>query len=157
MAQGLLHYLLHKLRGHMELHPALLNPRYSQEILHQVDEPYRILINIRIQPLLRLLIKLPAVGKKVAGIAGNRGERRSEIMGNGAEKVGAEPFILRCNCRLLLLPNILLILQRKGALPQKGQKNAGLKLIQSPLLGPNRHHPVHSRLIAYRYVHILCA
>ena len=95
MAQGLLKHLFQKFRLHANMHGAVFDACDGQKVLCQVHKPHRVIVNSGVQLLLFFLWKLDAFFHQHAGISADAGERRAQIVRNGAQQVGAQALALR--------------------------------------------------------------
>ena len=130
MLQGLGNHFLHQLGLGVQLHAAFLDPGHRQQILHQIVKPRRIIVDVTVHLISGLWGQAFAVGQQHAGVAGDRGQRRSKVMGNGTQQIGAEFFILSQQLSLLLLPGVAHIFQRQRALSQYRQQDTVFKGFQ---------------------------
>ena len=136
-------YLVHQLRGGIQVHAAILNARNGEQILHQIDQPHGFIEDIRIELTAGGFINDLFTGEQYAGIAGDGGQGRAQIVGDGAQEVCAQLLIFGEDGSLLLFSGILFIFQRQRALAQHGQQHAVFKGIQRIASHGDTHHAVH--------------
>ena len=81
MAQRLCNYFIHEFCGHMQVHTPFFQPADGQKIFHQIDQPHRVIVYVRIHLFFGLCVKQLAIGKKIACIPRYGGEGCTQIVG----------------------------------------------------------------------------
>ena len=89
MQQRFRYYVIKELQFAVELHGAVLDAADSQKVLHQADQPDRVVVNIRIEPMPCLFLEVVARAEKIAGVSGYGSQRRAQIVGYGAQEIGS--------------------------------------------------------------------
>ena len=120
---------------HAQVHAAVFNAGDSQQIFYQIDQPHGIVVDVRVDLQPGGFIDGGMVGEQVAGIAGYGSQRGAQIMGDGTQQIGPEPFLFHQKRCLLLFPDILAVFHGQGALSQYGNQNAVFKGIHGMLSG----------------------
>ena len=69
----------------MKLHLAVFDPGDGQQVLHQVDKPLGVVVDVGEDLLPRLVVQLTIMGQQVAGVAGDGSQRRADVVGDGSE------------------------------------------------------------------------
>ena len=123
MGNGFLQDVLQDFRGEAQLGLPVLKTGAGQEVFHHVVEPERVLINRTVERLPGGLVKTVSVGEQIAGISGDGGQRCPQVMGDGPQQGGAQPFILDLHSGGFPLPGVLLGLS--GGIFQPHRKRAG--------------------------------
>ena len=116
--------VIHDLVRELQLHTAIRDLRDRQEILHELRQPLRVVIDIRDHLCPAVVVeRLVAVEQGVC-IARNRGERRPKIVRDGAKQVRAQLLVFRKHGGLLALLCVVAALQREGTLAEDGEEDA---------------------------------
>ena len=103
MAQRIGQHIGNQFGGARHFDVAIVEPRHRQQIFHQIDQPIRVLMDIRRQTLpLRLVQDVPR-GEQHIGVARDARERRSQIMGNGTQQIRAQRLLLGLDGEVLPL------------------------------------------------------
>ena len=143
VAQRLGDDLIHQLHGGVQVHAALLDARDRQQVFHQIDQPHGIVVDVRVELLLGGLVEVICAGQQVACVSRDGGQRRAQVVGDGAQQVGPQLLVLGQDGRGLLLPGVLFVLQRQRTLAQHGQQHAVFKGAQRLPMDRDAHHAVH--------------
>ena len=78
----------------MKFHFSVAQPRNGKQIFYQVFQPHGIVVDILVQSSFCICVQLVTVGKENAGCPGNGSQGSTEIVGDGAEQIGAQLFVL---------------------------------------------------------------
>ena len=105
MAQCLLDDIVHELERGRQAHAATLELGDSEQILDSGVEPLRIRANGQEQAAARLGVEHGGAGRALVeqhvGITRNTGERRAQVVRDGAQQVGAQLLVFGEHRRLL--------------------------------------------------------
>ena len=125
--QSLGHQLLHQLGLQLQLHPALHDSCDGQHVLHQVVEPFGVVVDIRVHSVPLGIGEGMCIIHQDGGIAGDGGQGGAQVVGDGAQKVCPDALVARLQGGLLLLPLVPPARQHQGALAQDGQEQTVFK------------------------------
>ena len=139
---SLLHDVTEQLGGGAQGHAALLDAGGGQQVFHQIHQPHGVVINVRIELSFGGLVKHGPITEQTAGVAGNGGQRGTQVVGNGPQQVRPKLLTLGQNSRRLLLPGIPFVLQSQCALAQNGHQDAVFRCVQRGSCGLNTQHPI---------------
>ena len=114
----------------MQLNISIRNFRDRKQIFNKPDQPLGIVVNVRKNLFPCLIIQYIIAVQQCVGISGNRGQRRSQIVGNGTKEVGTKLFILCKNRSFFFFISISQAFQSQSALTKNRKKNAGCKCIR---------------------------
>ena len=109
----------------------------GQQILHQPDQPDGVLVNIRQDGLLVRCLHGLAVGQQILRVAGDGGQGRTQVVGDGAQKVGPELFVFCQDGGFLLLAGILPAFNGQGPFSQDGVEDAAFQRLQGAAVNQN--------------------
>ena len=131
--ERLRHDVIHDLVGELQLHAAIRDLRDRQEILYELRQPLRVIVDIRdhLRPAV-IIERLVAVEQGVC-IARNRSERRSKIVRDGAKQVRPQLLVFREYSSLLALLSVVKALKREGALTEDREEDAGSEGVEGSL------------------------
>ena len=115
---------LNQLGLHFQLHAALFDFSDRKEIFHQIMEPCGIIVNIAVHLLSAFCIQTLTIGEKNTGIAGYGSERCTQIVGNGAQKIGSQLFVFRLELGFFLLLCVSAVFQSQRTFTQNRQQHA---------------------------------
>ena len=105
MAQRLLDDIVHELERSRQMHTAALELGDGKQVLDGGVEPLRVRANGQEHAAARLVVELGGTGRALieqhVGIARNAGKRRTQIVRNGAQQVGAQLLVFGEHRRLL--------------------------------------------------------
>ena len=87
MPERFLNDVAHEFRGKVEIHLPVFDPGDGEQVFDKIDQPLGIVVDIGEDLLPRFIIELLIMGQQVAGIAGNGGQRRTDVMRDGAQEV----------------------------------------------------------------------
>ena len=157
MPQGFRDYVLHDLIGQMKLHASLRDLCDGQQVFHKSVEPLRIVINVgEYLPSGCGIQRFIAVQQRV-GVSGNRGQRRAQVVGDGAQQIGAKLLVLYQNSGLLLFSGIAQVVQCQGTFAEDRQRDAGLEGIQRLTGNGDADHAIGLLLGTDGKIQILCS
>ena len=123
-------HLVDQLDGKAEAHFALLDPCDRQEVFHQASEPLRVVVDIGKGLYPRLLIQFVVVRQQIARVARNGGQRRAEVVGDGAQHVGPHLLVSGHYGSALFLLCVAAVVYRQRAFAENGKQHAVFKGIQ---------------------------
>ncbi|MNV97503.1 hypothetical protein D3C71_1926310 [compost metagenome] len=103
MLQSLRNDILNQFTLKVQIKRSVFNPGNGQEILHQMDQPNRVIVNIGIQAPFLLLIQNLGIADENACIAGNTSQGSPQVMGNTAQQVCPQLLLLNLHGAFLLL------------------------------------------------------
>ena len=83
--KGLGDHFLHQLRLGVQLHVPFLDSGHRQQILHQIVKPRRIVVDVAVHLIPGLRGQAFAVRQQNARVAGDGGQRRAQVVGDGAQ------------------------------------------------------------------------
>ena len=127
---GLFNNFAEQFGGGAQSHFSFFNPGGIQKVFYEINEPHGVVVNIGINLLFCLFIKIISIAHQIACISGNRGEWCAQIVGNCAEHIGAELFAFCEDCRGLFFTEIFLIFKSECCFSENGKQNAVGRSIQ---------------------------
>ena len=142
VAEGLLDHVAHHVQGKVQPHLPVFDAGDGQQILHQMDEPLGIVVDVREDLLPGRGVQLLIVGEQVAGVAGDGGQRRPDVVGDGPQKVRPQLFVVGEDGGLLLLGGVAKALQSQGTFPQDGHEHAVFEGLEGPFVHLDADDPV---------------
>ena len=77
MAKCLLDHIIHQFYWYVQIHPTFLQSGHGQHIFNQIDQPHRVIINIRKCLSTHLIIHFRIVCHQISGTSRNRCKGRS--------------------------------------------------------------------------------
>ena len=147
MLQSLLNHVAHQFRLHGQLHRAVVDARDGQKVLHQRDQPACVVVNVAIHMLLLLRAQCAPVVQQHVGISGNAGQRRAQIMGNGAQQIRPQRLLLHAHLHASALVRKEDLLGRLAAFIQNGKQQILLErteiLFAIDIVHGNARHAEH--------------
>ena len=156
MMQCLFDHFVHQLRRDLQIHPPILNAGDGKQIFHQTDQPLRIVKNIGADLVPGLCIQRFSVGKQIAGIAGNGGQRGAQVMGDRAQQVCPQLFIPCLQCSLLFFQRISAVFDGQRTFAQNGKQHTVFKGIQRFFGQIDPDHSKHAASGPKRKIKPLC-
>ena len=161
MAQRLLDDIVHELERGRQAHTATLELGDGEQILDGGVEPQRIRANGKEQAAARLGIEHRGAGRALIeqdiGIARNTGERRTQIVRDGAQQVGAQLFVFGEHRRLLAGLHGAGAIECQLAFAHDGIGKCSLLVRQHVGLGNDSQHAHHRGGVARAREAVACA
>ncbi len=152
MTQRFVDYIVQHLCRRSQLHSPVLHTADGKQILDQIDQPDRIVINVGIELTACRFIKSLLRIHQHARVSGNGSQRRSQIMRNRTQKIGAQLLILRFHCRLFFIFDGADVFHRKLALADDRAHDAFRELIESGIARQNTDRPIRMTSLIKRSV-----
>ena len=78
----------------VQFYAAVRNFRNGKQVLNKSNQPLCIIINIRKNLFPRLIIQHGIAVQQCIGVAGNGGQRSSQIVRNGTQEIGTKLLVL---------------------------------------------------------------
>ena len=135
-----------QLRTHFEGFLICLQMGGCQQVFCHVDQPVCVVIDRQVQPFPDGRVQRGLLLHQHIGTAADVGERRAQIMGDGAEQVGLQPLLLGLQRRpvsLLLQPDALLA---EAAFTQYGDHQVFFKGVRDGVACDGDSHDPHHAL-----------
>ena len=147
MAQRLLDDIVHELERGRQAHTAALELGDGEQVLDGGVEPLRIRANGQEQAAARLGVEHGGAGRALVeqhiGITRNTGERRAQVVRDGAQQVGAQLLIFGKHRRLLAGLHGAGAIERQLAFAHDGIGKCPLLMRQHVGLGNDSQHAHH--------------
>ena len=112
----------------MQLHGPVFDAADGQQVFDQTAEPRGIVVDILIELPACRLVESVCRGEEIAGVPRYGGERRAQVVGDGAQKIRAQLLIAAPQHFFLFFPLYALLFERHGALAEHGDDQAPVKL-----------------------------
>ena len=150
--------LIHQLRRQFQLHCTVFNPGDGEQVFHKVNEPKGIVVDRGIELFAFFRPQAFSVCHQNPGVAGNGGQRRAQIVGDGAQEIGAQLLVFCKNSGLLPFPYSAFIFKCECAFPEDGQDNAVFKGVERRLAGQaDADHAIYHIAHPHSKVKAFCA
>ena len=94
MRNGLAHHVVHHLVLQVQLEPGFIDARHVEDVFHEVGKPDHFLADVARELLLLLIAEPLVVVREQCARAGQRRERASQVVRDGAQQRAAQAFPL---------------------------------------------------------------
>ena len=130
MPQGFCNHLIQKLVCKFKFQSSVIQSGNGKQILHNSDQPFRIIIDIAINLMFCSFVQTVTIAKQHICISGNGAKRRTKIMRNRPKKICPQLFIFGHNCIFFLFQCIFRIFHCKRTFIYYRQQDAVFKRVQ---------------------------